>query len=107
MLSPGVMTKRHLHPGVLLALGALLLAASACRSQPAEPQMPAVVGPQLFDCRPEEDDAPKTCRHVWQQVGVHSYTKMIHGLPSVELCSILRCNKCGQVRHECRPPPRR
>lgn len=93
-------------PPALLLVLALLLIAAGCRSQPEEAQAPRVVGPQLFDCR-EPEDGPKTCRHVWQQVDVHAYTKVRHGVPSVELCSVLRCNKCGQVRHECRPPPRR
>jgi hypothetical protein len=90
-----------------LVLGLLVLCFAACQTQPTEPQPPRVVGPQLFDCRDEGDEEPAECRHVWQQVGVHGYTKMIHGIPSVELCSVLRCTKCGQVRHECRPPPRR
>lgn len=41
------------------------------------------------------------CRHVYEQVGVHAFQRMVDGVPQVELCVINRCIRCGKVIHEC------
>lgn len=57
--------------------------------------------------RPEGEEGkpvdPAKCKHVFQQVGVHTYKKMQNGMEMPGLCVITRCARCGEVRHECNP----
>jgi hypothetical protein len=39
------------------------------------------------------------CRHTFGPHGTHTYIDPLTGLPA--LCAVVRCTKCGEIRHEC------
>ena len=90
----------------------LLLASAACRTQ-QEVRDPLMVAPdakpKYFDLtgRPEQDPSkrvdPDDCKHVYEQIGLHPYQQMRNGIPMGSLCTITRCLRCGEIRHECNP----
>jgi hypothetical protein len=111
-------SSRGLTPSIHLAL-VVALALAGC----AAPSAPATLDP-LFrapssEGRIEVDpsrlgrssrDAPRPvdpsievpgqpCRHTFGPHGTHTYIDPLTGLPA--LCAIVRCTKCGEIRHEC------
>jgi hypothetical protein len=54
---------------------------------------------------PEAAPTPERCKHVYEPHSTHSYVDPLTGLPA--LCAVTICRKCGEIRHECSPPPRR
>ncbi len=88
----------------IVALFALatLFAAACTQSQIVDPQANAPdADPCIADFRKKLDEDPEKCAHVWQQVGVHPYQRMVNGVPVTSLCTITRCTKCGTINHEC------
>lgn len=53
--------------------------------------------PQPLDPRIEVPGQP--CRHTFGPHGTHTYIDPLTGLPA--LCAVVRCTKCGEIRHEC------
>jgi hypothetical protein len=39
------------------------------------------------------------CRHTFGPHGTHPYVDPLTGMPA--LCAVVRCTKCGEIRHEC------
>jgi hypothetical protein len=95
--------------GLALLLVAALAGGSACSSSPARKPAPSAT-PQVFDFTkngPRDEAAPvdpRTCKHVWVPIGTHPYQVMVNGMPMTRLCFVLRCERCGLVRHECQSP---
>lgn len=99
------------------ALLAALLLAAACRAQPEaaplDPLFSAPVGegeiqlvrPVRPAPAPEPAAQPERCKHVYEPHSTHGYVDPLTGLPA--LCAVTVCRKCGDLRHECRPRPRR
>lgn len=94
--------------GAWLAALLLLLGATAC----AGPAGDAGEGGTIVTRERIDTTQPRTalqavtsptgeCRHVYEQAGVHSYQRLVDGLPQVGLCVINRCIRCGKVLHEC------
>jgi hypothetical protein len=54
---------------------------------------------------PAEPPVPERCKHVFEPYGTHLAVDRLTGGPM--LCAITICRKCGEIRHECAPPPRR
>jgi hypothetical protein len=86
---------------LFLLIALAILVTAACASPTAKDAPPASVSPLLLDFREKLDEDPTRCAHAWQQVGMHAWTRDVNGMPSVDLCSVLRCAKCGEERHEC------
>jgi len=90
----------------------LVLTSAACRTQ-QEIRDPLMVAPdakpQYFDLtgKPDQDPNkrvdPDTCKHVYEQIGLHPYQQVRNGIPMGSLCTITRCLRCGEIRHECNP----
>ena len=103
----------HRLAGVCLAGLALLCLVSlgACRTQreSRDPRPSENAKPQYFDMtrqfegRDGKPVDPAKCEHMFEQIGVHPYENIRNGVPSIELCTIMRCLKCGEIRHECNP----
>jgi hypothetical protein len=90
------------------ALLALLLLVSACASAGgADPAGTRILERKAVDTTRGLTplDAVKgedgECKHVYEQVGVHPWTRIVDGMPQTELCVIVRCARCGKVLHEC------
>jgi len=93
--------------GILLALA--LLAGCRTVTEVRDPRRGAPdAQAQYFDLTQREEEAskpvdPATCKHVFEQIGVHPIQEMRNGMPMGGLCVITRCIRCQQVRHECNP----
>lgn len=48
---------------------------------------------------PAVDMPGQPCRHAFGPHGTHSYVDPLTGMPA--LCAVVRCSKCGEIRHEC------
>lgn len=114
-------------PACALLAGALLLGACACEPRPtslnplfsADPTTgayevdPFASLPQRAPApgrggAPADEPAaaePAVCKHLYGPYATHSYRDPLTGLPA--LCAIVRCSKCGDLRHECERGPRR
>ena len=62
--------------------------------------------PTFFDMTNVENDEfdapdPETCDHFFEWHATHSYQAMVNGIPMTKLCTVTKCAKCGQIRHEC------
>lgn len=91
----------------LLTFLALLLLVG-CASTPAEPVVEDLpdAAPSFFDMTDVENDEfdapdPETCDHFFEWHGTHSYQKMVNGMRMTALCTVTKCAKCNQIRHEC------
>ena len=49
----------------------------------------------------------EACVHAWVAEKPHAYEDTSFDPPMPNLCTPLRCTKCGLVRHECAPRSRR
>jgi hypothetical protein len=49
--------------------------------------------------RPDEG----TCKHAWQAMRPHLFHDTSYDPPIDNLCTPVRCTKCGEERHECAP----
>jgi hypothetical protein len=56
-----------------------------------------------------QETAEGPCRHVFEAVvgGTHAWVDDSADLPIVALCTVIRCVRCGEVRHECQQRRRR
>jgi hypothetical protein len=91
----------------LLAILALLLFVG-CASGPDTPAVEDQpdAAPSFFDMTDVENDEfdapdPATCEHFFEWHSTHSYQKIINGMRMTELCTVTKCAKCNQIRHEC------
>jgi hypothetical protein len=50
-----------------------------------------------------EDETPGKCRHAWESMATWTHAWVDDGgdLANILLCTPIRCQKCGAVRHEC------
>ncbi len=96
-----------LHLRALLPILALLLCVG-CASSTTEPVVEdrPDAAPSFFDMTAVENDEfdapdPATCDHFFEWASTHSYQKFINGMRMTELCTVTKCAKCNQLRHEC------
>jgi hypothetical protein len=54
---------------------------------------------------PVVDMPGQPCRHTFGPHGTHTYIDPLTGMPA--LCAVVRCTKCGEIRHECERRKRR
>ena len=96
---------------VLLLLLPLALPLAGCRTV-KEVRDPNRCAPdaeaQYFDLTQKKQGEsetvdPATCKHAFEQIGVHQIQKMQNGMAIGGLCVINRCLRCQEVRHECNP----
>lgn len=92
---------------LVVTLALVISLTAACASKGKEPEKQPDAKPYIADFRKKLDEDPEKCAHVWQQIGVHPYERILNGVPSIELCTITRCAKCGMIRHECQDRLRR
>ena len=95
----------HLRTSLTL-LAVLLLV--ACSSTPAEPVIEDQpdAAPSFFDMTNVENDEfdapdPATCDHFFEWHSTHSYQTYVNGMLMTKLCTVPKCAKCNQIRHEC------
>ena len=71
---------------------------------PQAPRLPRAPAPDRRS-EPVAEPAPAACKHLYESYATHSYRDPLTGLPA--LCAVVRCAKCGEIRHECQKGPRR
>jgi hypothetical protein len=97
--------------GLLVSLSGTL---AACRAPQEEAGSTTVTRTRVsrvtgtaMDTPPPEataDDLPgQKCKHVFHALDreTHMYVDTTYDLPMTALCTPIRCEKCGQTRHEC------
>jgi hypothetical protein len=99
---------------VLVAVRGLLAGAAGCRAPQEDAGSGLVTRTKVSRVTgtaadtPAEPDRPGepgegACRHVWRALDreTHLYYDTASEIPLTALCTPIRCDKCGPVRHEC------
>jgi hypothetical protein len=99
---------------VLVAILALLAGAAGCRAPKDDAGNTLVTRTKVSRVTgtaadtPAEADRPAepgegACRHAWRALDreTHLYYDTASEVPITALCTPIRCDKCGLVRHEC------
>src|SRR5437764_14430211 len=97
---------------VAAALSLLLAGAVGCSTTKTGAPAPVVTKIDYDSTRdgpvmPQPERAgpvdPSKCAHVWEAMprATHYYQDPSSDMPSMLLCTPVRCVKCGLVRHEC------
>ena len=92
-----------------LLVSLALLFVVGCATTPAEPVVEDKpdAAPSFFDMTDADNNDeyeapdPETCDHVFEYYRSHSYQRMINGMPMIGICTVTKCAKCNQIRHEC------
>lgn len=83
----------------------LLVGCASSNDSPVVEDLPDAA-PSFFDMTDVENDEfdapdPATCEHFFEWHSTHSYQKIINGMRMTDLCTVTKCAKCNQTRHEC------